>query len=326
MQFLLDKSQKSTLLEQARGQLLAALHVGSLRAGDRLPSVRQVALHNGINLKTAFSIYQRLHEEGFVNLRTGSGAYVSDIERTDLEQAYCISLFKLVKSNLSEAGSLKLDPHEYAKLVQSFIEKPQLNSVQLGVIECNEEQINLFSSEISNRLNVCTYPILLSQLESPCAASAKTLARMSYFATTHFHFKEVQELTAKYQKKLLQLRLNPAFIPQLVGAARQGRVLMVVSNTSYFPAFRRSLLDIGTSPAVVKRITAVDHQDLARVRAAMRKAQTVYVSSICDPHVCKMIPTNIKELKFNSTLSLETMEALEAVMLFHPQQQIVPTT
>lgn len=121
MKFLLDRSQKITLLEQARGQLLAALHLGSLKAGDRLPSVRQLALHNSINLKTAFSIYQRLHEEGYINLRTGSGAYVSEVESADFGQSYCLSLLKLIKSNLSEAERLKIGPHEYAKLVQSFI-------------------------------------------------------------------------------------------------------------------------------------------------------------------------------------------------------------
>jgi DNA-binding transcriptional regulator YhcF (GntR family) len=42
------------------------VHIGKLHAGGRLPSVRQVALSNKINLKTAFSIYQRLNEEGLV--------------------------------------------------------------------------------------------------------------------------------------------------------------------------------------------------------------------------------------------------------------------
>jgi len=53
MQFSLDKNQKSTLLEQAREQLLVALHTGKVHAGDRLPSVRQVVLHSNINIKTA---------------------------------------------------------------------------------------------------------------------------------------------------------------------------------------------------------------------------------------------------------------------------------
>jgi GntR family transcriptional regulator len=73
MQFLLDKSLKSTLFEQTREQLIIALHLGRLRSGDRLPSVRQVALRNNVNLKTVFAIYQRLKEEGYIEIRTGIG-------------------------------------------------------------------------------------------------------------------------------------------------------------------------------------------------------------------------------------------------------------
>ena len=57
MQFILDKEQKSTLFEQAREQLLTALHMSKLTVGDRLPSVRQVSQRSKINIKTAFSIY-----------------------------------------------------------------------------------------------------------------------------------------------------------------------------------------------------------------------------------------------------------------------------
>ena len=41
-----------------------ALHIGKLSAGQRLPSVRQMAQRSGINLKTALAIYRRLQEEG----------------------------------------------------------------------------------------------------------------------------------------------------------------------------------------------------------------------------------------------------------------------
>ncbi len=322
MQFMLDKSQKSTLFEQAREQLLAAVHIGKLHAGGRLPSVRQVALSNKINLKTAFSIYQRLKEEGYIYLRRGAGAYVVDFDNSDLEQAYYFSVFKLLKAHFSMAGQMKIDSKQYVKLAQTFNNRSSLKELCVAVIECNEEQIGVFAKELSNRLDVRAYPILLDYLESPDTSLIKLLARMNYFVTTDYHFKQVTKLTAKYRKKLLQLRLNPAFVPEIIAAARSGRVLMIVSNTSYFPAFRQSLLGIGTPRTLVERITAIAGHDLAAVRKGLAQAQTVYVSSISDQRVRKLIPAHIKELRFNSLLSQESFEALEAVMLFHNQQQI----
>lgn len=315
MQFLLDKNHKDTLFDQAYLQLLSALHMGKLRAGDRLPSVRQIAQRNNINHKTAFAIYQRLHAEGFISLRKGSGAYVWDVDQSDLEQAYCLSLLRLIKSNFAEASRLKINPREYVKLAQSYVRKSQLKSVRLAVIECNEEQVNLFANEILNRLGITVHPMLLNQLESPDRRTAKTLAKVQYFATTHFHFKQVKALTEKYQRKILQLRLNPNFVPAIVEAAREGTVLMVVSNTNYFPAFKESLINIGTARSLVERINAVDDSDPTRVRARIYKSQTVYVSPICNPRVRELLTARVRELKFDTTLSGESLEMLEACIL-----------
>src|SRR5215510_6997550 len=213
MQFILDKEQKSTLFEQAREQMLAALHTGTLRAGDRLPSVRQIALRNRVNLKTAFSIYQRLKEEGYIEIRTGSGAYVSDREKADLDQAYCLAILRAIRASISEAGRLKLEQQQYANLVQKFVKRPRFNSSRLTVIECNEEQINLFAWEIENQLGVRVSPLLLDKLEHADPHSARLLARTDYFVTTDFHFKQVEAIVASYDRKLLPLRLNASFVP-----------------------------------------------------------------------------------------------------------------
>lgn len=316
MQFLFDKNHKDSFFEQAFLQLLTALHMGKVGAGDRLPSVRQMALRNSINHKTAFSIYQRLSLEGYITLRRGSGAYVSDIDHADLEQAYCLSLFKLIKSNFAEADRLRISPRDFTKLSQSYLNKSQLKSVRIAVIECNEEQIGVFAAEISNRLGVGVSPLLLSRLEAPDRGTHRILSRADLFTTTHFHFKQVKSLLESYHKKLLQLRLNPNFVPSIVNAARQGSLLMIVSSVDYVPAFSQSLINVGTPRSVVERISAVDDSNFEEVRAKALRADTVYVSPICDPRVKKFLPPHCQELRMDSTLSDESLEMLEAFLLF----------
>lgn len=322
MQFILDKEQKSTLFEQAREQLLTALHMGKLTAGDRLPSVRQASQRSNINIKTAFSIYQRLQEEGYIELRRGSGAYVADMDRGDLDQAYCFSVFRLIKSNLTAAGQLKLDPRRYSEMVRRFTEKSRLVSAHVAVVECNEEQVNLFAYEISSRLGVRVSSVLLDRLDNPDRRLARMLAQVNYFATTDYHFKQVKQVADKYKKKILKLRLNPAFLPELIAAARRGPLLMVVSNVEFFPAFRQNLVRLGISPAILDRISVVDDSILSRVRAAIARAQSVYVSPICDPRIRNVIPARVKESKLDRMLSRESIEALEAVLLFHTDGKV----
>ena len=153
-----------------------AIEYGLVAAGI---SVAIIAVIQGLgnNLKTAFSIYQRLRDEGYLDLRTGSGAYVSDVESVGLDQTYRQSVFELISSNLEQASRLRLTPQEYTTLVNRFVDKTKRKSARIGVVECNEEQIQLFANEIENRLRVRVIPIMLDQLERPDRRTARLLAR-----------------------------------------------------------------------------------------------------------------------------------------------------
>jgi DNA-binding transcriptional regulator YhcF (GntR family) len=320
MQFLLDKNRNEGLFEQAYVQLLSALHTGKLGAGDRLPSVRQVALRNGVNIKTVFAIYQRLHAEGYIVIRQGSGAYVSEIDQTDLDQAYSLSVLRLIKAHLSDAERLRISPLEYLRLVLSVVDKSRTLPVKLAVVECNEEQVGVFAEEISRNVGITVYPLLLNELESPGRRTANALIQIDHFATTHFHFKQVRSLTAKYQKRLFKLRLNPAFVPTLVNAAREGTLLMIVSNTDYFPAFRESLINIGTPPKIVDRIQAVEYSNPKQVRKLAQQADVVYLSPLCVPDIHVLVPPHARVMTFENTLSPESLEMLQSALIFGPLQ------
>ena len=117
-----------------------------------------------------------------------------------------------------------------------------------------------------------------------------------------------------------KVRLHPEFVPTGIDATRRGRLLMVVSEASFFPAFCRNMKKIGISAALLERITAVDDQNFKRLRSALASVQAVYISPICDPRVRKFIPAGVQEVQMKSSLSDESLETLEAVMLFHNQK------
>ncbi len=317
MQFTLDKSQNSTLFEQAREQLITALHVGKLKAGDRLPSVRQLAKHNSVNHKTAFAIYQRLSADGYIELRTGSGAFVSKVEQGDLDQIYCLSILRLIRSSIAQADQLKLDPDKFSRLLRNFVNQSDLGSIQVAVVECNEEQVNLFTEEIRCRLGLRVFPLLIERLKKSDNRLSKFLSRMDLFITTGYHFSEVKEIISPYGKKILELRLNPAFLTGLIAAARRGKVLMIVSNKSYFPAFRQALLSTGTPAPVVNNLTPIDDSNLNQIRAAISDASFAYISPICRPQVRTVIPQGIEEIRVDTTLSEESLDLLQAFTLLH---------
>jgi GntR family transcriptional regulator len=59
-------------------QVKHAIDVGALVPGDQLPPIRQAAEELVINPNTVAKAYRELEHDGIIELRHGSGAFVSD--------------------------------------------------------------------------------------------------------------------------------------------------------------------------------------------------------------------------------------------------------
>src|SRR2546427_11930785 len=57
-------------------QVKHAIETGAIRAGEQLPSVRQMAEGVLINPNTVARAYRELEHEGIIELRHGSGAFI----------------------------------------------------------------------------------------------------------------------------------------------------------------------------------------------------------------------------------------------------------
>jgi GntR family transcriptional regulator len=78
MLFRVDPASAVPIFDQLAASVRAELARGTLRAGDRLPSAREVAAALEVNIHTVLRAYQDLRDEGLVDLRRGRGAVVTD--------------------------------------------------------------------------------------------------------------------------------------------------------------------------------------------------------------------------------------------------------
>src|SRR6186713_3140077 len=65
------------LYHRVAGELAQAIHGGSLRSGDRLPSVRQLCQQHGVSASTATLAYRWLENRALVEARPKSGYFVA---------------------------------------------------------------------------------------------------------------------------------------------------------------------------------------------------------------------------------------------------------
>ena len=71
----IDLRSELSIVGQIRGQLVLLVADGRIGPGTRLPAVRSLAAHLGVNANTARAAYARLEAEGIVETRHGVGMH-----------------------------------------------------------------------------------------------------------------------------------------------------------------------------------------------------------------------------------------------------------
>ncbi|HKC10569.1 MAG TPA: GntR family transcriptional regulator, partial [Vicinamibacteria bacterium] len=101
MQLVIPLSKGEPLFRQVYSGLRQAILAGRFRAGDRLPSTRDLAEQLGISRTVVVLAYELLLAEGFVLGRRGSGTYVP----AGLSPARSAGMGKPAQLRLSRFGS-----------------------------------------------------------------------------------------------------------------------------------------------------------------------------------------------------------------------------
>jgi DNA-binding transcriptional regulator YhcF (GntR family) len=80
----LDFSGESPIYRQIHDQMVMGIAGGKLRPGEKLPTVRALAVETGVNAMTVNKAYQTLKAEGYiVTDRRGGTAVAGNTERAD---------------------------------------------------------------------------------------------------------------------------------------------------------------------------------------------------------------------------------------------------
>jgi GntR family transcriptional regulator len=73
----IDARDKTPIYAQLERGLRAAMATGRIRAGDQLPTVRQLAVELSINANTVARVYADLERAGAIETRRGVGSFVA---------------------------------------------------------------------------------------------------------------------------------------------------------------------------------------------------------------------------------------------------------
>lgn len=109
----LDFKSEIPIYRQLRDQIVLGIGRGDLRAGERLPTVRQMAQDAGVNAMTAEKAYALLKNEGFISIDRRHGATVCPVRKED---GAAESLEPQLELMVSEAGLRGIRESEFVSL------------------------------------------------------------------------------------------------------------------------------------------------------------------------------------------------------------------
>jgi GntR family transcriptional regulator len=77
-QITIDNDSGIPIWLQLRNRLIYLIEFGHFKVGDKLPTVRKLAVDLGINFNTVSRVYRDIERDGYIVSRQGAGTFVFD--------------------------------------------------------------------------------------------------------------------------------------------------------------------------------------------------------------------------------------------------------
>jgi GntR family transcriptional regulator len=119
VRFALDVQSGVPLYRQIIQQIEYAILSGRMVTGDRLPTIRQLAVDLKINPNTIAKAYNELEIRGIVETQVGSGTYISD-KKPNADDGKNKKIREVVGRFVQEMSDLGVGESEIAELIAEY--------------------------------------------------------------------------------------------------------------------------------------------------------------------------------------------------------------
>jgi GntR family transcriptional regulator len=119
--FSLDAANGSPIYRQIIQQIEYAILSGRMRPGDRLPTIRSLAVDLKTNPNTIARAYSELEIRGILATQVGSGTFISDKKPVMEDDSLNRKIREVLSRFVNEMRDLGVEKRELVKLIESFI-------------------------------------------------------------------------------------------------------------------------------------------------------------------------------------------------------------
>ena len=222
-------SGSGELLERLRAGVAAGLHLGHVRPGDRLPSIREVARAAGADHRVVSAAYRQLASEGMVQVVNRRGATVAPLP-AGAEVALAESA-EWLAGVLAQAWLLQVKAPQLPEMVREWT---CAAPVRCACVESTEDDLAALTQELAAQWGLETYPVRVELRPADPAAARRALAEALRGAdlavTTAFHARAVEAAVGALGVPVVVAPMSPAVVEAMEERLRGGPLTAVVAD------------------------------------------------------------------------------------------------
>lgn len=247
MSIELNRKSGVALYLQIKQYITAQIQEGRWHPGSKLPTERELANMLNVSRSTVSVAYKELEDENILISKQGKGTFVAEeILNKQKEQ-----IKKYLEQFVTEAVKQGYNKKDITKMVDQLAKKriKQYSNVHILFIECNKEQVDFFSSELSNESGILVKPLVLNYIYNNQEEFFKIASSYDLIVTTFFHYNEVKSLLRKLRinKEVIAISLEPKLETMIKIAKfdQSKNVGLVCISTTFAKKVEKSIQDSG---------------------------------------------------------------------------------
>lgn len=248
------KSEQS-VTSLLRNRLLGELHLGHLRPGQRLPSIREAAADLGADHRAIAQAYRRLAEEELVELRGRSGAYVAPQRRIGGEVMQ--ETARWIAGVLVEARKRRLTVPSFPEFVRRCTAQV---AIRCACVESNGDALLALCTEMREDFGLDATAVPADSLQ----AGPDAVGDADLVVTTRFHEDAVSDIG----KPVVVATVATELVGVIERRLRDGPLAVIVDDPAFGERFRMVYGSRAAKPDGIRIVLASDAAAIARLDRA----------------------------------------------------------
>jgi DNA-binding transcriptional regulator YhcF (GntR family) len=223
-----------------RRRIVADLHLGRLKPGARLPSLRTIAHELNISIRAAARAYGTLERDGLVTVRGRSGIYLVAPFAVEIELDEPLCWYA---DMLKEAWSRRIALTDVTGLLHQLVQNPPI----AACVESTEDHMIAFCTELAEDFSLQTTSIKLNGsgaiVDGVPMSLLDALSGVDFIVTTAFHAADIYEAAETLKKPVVVVSVNDTLLDAFESQLESGAVTVVADDPAFVQRFRTYLLE-----------------------------------------------------------------------------------